>query len=273
MSKHHSLGNQNNIMIAGIALGAIIIAILLAVLVKSTAEEHECNKKMWFYDTSTRKCRINTPTGQPIEANTNKITFTTSNREITVTGSLAANFNGTKVLFVPALSEISGIIEGAEDSLQKPFSNANDRKRYAFEAGQISFALDTPKSWTSITVYRGKGNLLYATSTNSGAIVPGAYVAIRGQLTAPEYIARVILAKLDETSRLTCRIYEAKTSSAGTIYYTLQGAGCAKLDSMYQNVVFSVNDNRIPSLITMVPTSNTTLDIESIMIPSPRFVQ
>jgi hypothetical protein len=44
------------------------------------------------------------------------------------------------------LSEISGIIEGAEDSLQKPFSNANDRKRYAFEAGQISFALDTPKS-------------------------------------------------------------------------------------------------------------------------------
>lgn len=33
-------------MIAGIALGAIIIAILLAVLVKSTAEEHECNKKM-----------------------------------------------------------------------------------------------------------------------------------------------------------------------------------------------------------------------------------
>lgn len=122
-------------------------------------------------------------------------------------------------------------------------------------------------------MYRGKGNLLYATSTNSGAIVPGAYVAIRGQLTAPEYIARVILAKLDEASRSTCRIYEAKASSAGTIYYTLQGAGCAKLDSMYQNVVFSVNDNRIPSLITMVPTSNTTLDIESIMIPSPRFVQ
>lgn len=260
-------------MIAGIALGAIVIAILLAVLVKVTAEEHECEKKMGFYDTSTRKCRINTSTGEPIEANTNKITFTTPNREVVVTGSLAPNFNGTKTLINPDLREISRVIEGVQDSLQKPSIDTNDRKRYAFEAGQLSFALDIPKSWVSVTVYRGKNNLLYATTTNSGAMTPGAYVAIRGQLTAPEYISRVILAKLDDASRATCRIYESKVSSAGTYYYTLQGAGCAKLDSMYQNVVFSMNNTRIPSLIVISPESNTLLDLESIIIPSPRFVQ
>ena len=126
MSKHHSHGNQNNIMIAGIALGAIVIAILLAILVKSTAEEHECEKKMGFYDAATRKCRINTATGQPIETNTNNITFTTSNREVTVTGTLAANFNGTKAPSIPALSELSDVMQSFDDT-------KNNHRRYVLE--------------------------------------------------------------------------------------------------------------------------------------------
>ena len=63
-----------------------------------------------------------------------------------MTGSLAPNFNGTKTLINPDLREISRVIEGVQDSLQKPSIDTNDRKRYAFEAGQLSFALDIPKS-------------------------------------------------------------------------------------------------------------------------------
>lgn len=110
-------------------------------------------------------------------------------------------------------------------------------------------------------------------TSESGTTTLGAYIAVRGQLTAPEYISRVILAKLDDVSRATCRIYETKVSSAGTSYYSLQGEGCSKLDDVYQNVVFSSNNTRIPSLIVMIPTSNTILDPESIIIPDPRFVR
>ena len=259
-------------MIAGIALGAIVIAILLAVLVKSTAEEHECTKKTGFYDTSTRKCHINTVTGEPIEINTNKITFTNSNREIVVTGALASSFNGTKMLSTPLVSDLSEEMQSFTD-LQKPLNDQSDRRRYVLEGGQVSFALDIPKSSSPLMVYRGKWNLLYVSTSESGTTTPGAYIAVRGQLTAPEYISRVILAKLDDASRATCRIYETKVSSAGTSYYSLQGEGCSKLDDVYQNVVFSSNNTRIPSLIVMIPTSNTILDPESIIIPDPRFVR
>lgn len=155
MNKHHSSVNQNNIMIAGIALGAIVIAILLAVLVKSTAEEHECTKKTGFYDTSTRKCHVNTVTGEPIEINTNKIIFTNSNREIVVTGALAPSFNGTKILSTPPVSDLSEEMQSFTD-LQKPLNDQSDRRRYVLEGGQVSFALDIPKSSSPFKVYRGK---------------------------------------------------------------------------------------------------------------------
>ena len=57
--------------------------------------------------------------------------------------------------------------------------------------GKLSFALDIPSGQPTPTLYRGNNNVLY---TSSGAA--GLIVAVRGQLTAPEYIDRVVLRDL-----------------------------------------------------------------------------
>lgn len=133
----------------------------------------------------------------------------------------------------------------------------------------MSFALDIPTGQPTPTLYQGNKNVIY---TMSGA--PGLIVAVRGQLSAPEYIDRVVLKDLSEEDKKTCQIFETKTSSAGTTYYSIRGAGCTNIsEKMYSEGIFSINDTRMPGLITFVPSDNTLLDQESIQIPDMAMIK
>lgn len=227
-----------NIMVVGIASLSIIIAVILALIVRSQSMEYECEKGFGVYNSQTKICTYPTKDGKPLQMTTDTLKYTTTDKLISVSGS--TDLEGAKVANLTLASQGEAIVS-ATDPLQ-PAKSGYARIRYLLNMGKLSFALDIPSSQQAPTLYQGNNNVIY---TMSGA--PGFIAAVRGQLTAPEYIDRVVFKDLSLDEKKNCQIFETKSSSAGTTYYTIRGSACSKIsEKIYNEGVFSVNDTRMP---------------------------
>lgn len=74
-------------MVVGIATISIIIAVILALIVRSQSLEHECEKGFGVYNSQTKICTHPTKDGKPLQVKTDTIAFTNTDKLISVTGS------------------------------------------------------------------------------------------------------------------------------------------------------------------------------------------
>ena len=75
-------------MVVGIATLSIIVAVILALIVRSQSMEHECEKGFGVYNSQTKVCTYPTKDGKPLQVKTDAIEFSNSEKLISVTGSV-----------------------------------------------------------------------------------------------------------------------------------------------------------------------------------------